>query len=324
VTARLFSSKRRPYIVLLLLIVFLAIVDREQGRFINVATAFSTLQAFSTFGLVALGLGLTMVIGEFDLSVAGVFGLAGCLGLLAGSDRPWLGIFVALAVGGVFGTVQGLAITKLRVGSVPVSLGALLTASGLAFVVTGNRTVSSDNIDLAMAFNDPVLEIFSIRSLVVLSIFIVAALLFSATLLGRDLVATGSDRKAAEIAGVPVGRLVLGAFIFSGVMSALGGVMLSYGLASASPSGLSDVLVPSAAAAILGGVSLAGGTGTPSGIAAGVLTLTVLRSGLTALAAPPFANYVATGLILFAVAVSDAPYLMNVIEAYVINLRRAG
>ena len=104
---------------------------------------------------------------------------------------------------------------------------------------------------------------------------------------------------------------MLGAFTFSGVMAALSGSMLSYGLASASPSGLSEVLVPSAAAAILGGVSLSGGTGTPFGVAAGALTLTMLRSGLNAVAAPPFAHDLATGLILLAVAVSDAPYLMR-------------
>ena len=85
--------------------------------------------------------------------------------------------------------------------------------------------------------------------------------------------------------------------------------LLSYSLASASPSGLSDVIVPAAAAAILGGVSLAGGTGTPLGIAAGVLTLAVMRSGLNAIGAPPFAHDIAMGTILVTVAVLDASHL---------------
>ncbi|HEY1749018.1 MAG TPA: hypothetical protein VGG11_19950 [Xanthobacteraceae bacterium] len=102
---------------------------------------------------------------------------------------------------------------------------------------------------------------------------------------------------------------LIGAFASSGFMAAVGGAMLSYGLALATPSGLSDVLVPAAAAAILGGVSLAGGSGTPLGIVAGILTLTVLRSGLNAVAALPFAHDLTTGFILFAVAAFDAPYL---------------
>ena len=172
-----------------------------------------------------------------------------------------------------------------------------------------------------MTLNDPVINLFSLRSLVALGIFIIAAVIFATTRLGRDLIATGSDRKAAIVAGVSVKRLLLGAF-FSGFMAAMGGAMLSYGLASATPAGLADVLVPAAAAAILGGESLAGGSGTPLGIVAGILTLTVLRSGLNAVAAPPFAHDLATGLILFAVAVFDAPYLWRRWTALRIHFRQ--
>jgi ribose/xylose/arabinose/galactoside ABC-type transport system permease subunit len=301
----------RPYLILVGVVVLLAAIDAGNGRFLTVATAYSALQSFSTFGLVALGLGLTMLIGEFDLSTAGVFGLAGCVALLTGAENAGLGLLCAVGIGGAFGFAQGVVITSFNLGSVSVTLGGLLTASGLAYVITHNQVISSENLDLATTVNDQIGGLFSIRSLAVLAIFAAAAIVFAATRLGRDLVAIGSDRKAAVIAGVSVGKLVLGAFTFSGVMAALSGSMLSYGLASASPSGVSDVLVPSAAAAILGGVSLSGGRGTPFGIAAGALTLTGLRSGLNAIAAPPFAHDLATGLILLAVAVSDAPYLIR-------------
>lgn len=320
--SRLLRPEGRPYLILAIVAVLLAAVDAGNGLFLTVATAYSTFQSFSTFGLVALGLGLTMLIGEFDLSIAGVFGLAGCVALLAGADSPWIGLLSALGVGLVFGLAQGFIVTSLDLGSVPVTLGGLLTSNGLSYVITHNRTISSDNIDLAMVLNDPVAGLFSIRSVVALSVFVVAAAIFGGTRLGRDLVAVGSDRKAAVIAGVGVQKLVLGAFTFSGLMAALSGSMLSYGLASASPSGLSDVLVPSAAAAILGGVSLSGGAGTPFGILAGVLTLTVLRAGLNAIAAQQFAHDLATGFALFAVAISDAPYLTRQLAALGIYFRR--
>jgi ribose/xylose/arabinose/galactoside ABC-type transport system permease subunit len=301
----------RPYLILAIVIVLLSAFDAGQGRFLTVATAFSALQTFATFGLVALGLGLTMLIGEFDLSVAGVFGLAGCVALLMGVTDPWLGFAGALGIGLVFGLAQGLLITRLELGSVPVTLGGLLTATGMAYVVTGNRAVSSDHVELAMAIDAPLASLFSIHSLIALGVFALAGIVFSFTRLGRDLVALGSDRRASIITGVSVERLVIGSFVFSAMTAALGGTLLSMGLATASPSGLADVLVPAAAAAILGGVSLAGGTGTPMGIATGVLTLAVLRSGLNAVAAPPFAHDLATGLILLAVAISDAPLLKH-------------
>jgi ribose/xylose/arabinose/galactoside ABC-type transport system permease subunit len=87
--------------------------------------------------------------------------------------------------------------------------------------------------------------------------------------------------------------------------------LLSYSLAAAAPSGLSAVIVSAAAAAILGGVSLAGGTGRPLGIATGVLILAVLRSGFNAIGAPPYVNDIAMGAILLIVAMLDGPYLMR-------------
>jgi ribose/xylose/arabinose/galactoside ABC-type transport system permease subunit len=141
----------RPYLILAIVIVLMSAFDAGQGRFLTFATAFSALQTFATYGLVALGLGLTMLIGEFDLSVAGVFGLAGCIALLMGVTDPWVGIACALGIGLIFGLAQGLLITKLELGSVPVTLGGLLTATGTAYVVTGNRAVSSDQVELAIA-----------------------------------------------------------------------------------------------------------------------------------------------------------------------------
>jgi ribose/xylose/arabinose/galactoside ABC-type transport system permease subunit len=312
----------RPYLILAIVILLLSAFDAGQGRVLSIATAFSAFQTFATLGLVALGLGVTMLIGEFDLSVAGVFGLAGCVALVAGATDPWIGMACAIGIGLAFGLAQGLLITKLGLGSVPVTLGGLLTASGMAYVLTGNRAVSSDHIDLAMAINEAVGTLFTARSLIALAIFAAAAIVFSYTRLGRDLVALGSDRRASITTGLSVDRLVIGSFVFSALAAALAGTMLSVGLATASPSGLSDVLVPATAAAILGGVSLSGGTGTPFGIAAGVLTLTVLRSGLNAVAAPPFAHDLATGLILLAVAISDAPFLLHRLIAVKARVRR--
>src|SRR6516164_10984648 len=122
----------RPFLILVGVVLLLAAIDAGNGRILTVATAYSALQSFSTFSLVALGLGLTMLIGEFDLSVAGVFGLAGCIAVLTGETHPWLGLLCALIVGCGFGAAQGLLMTMLGLGSVAVTLGGLLTATGLA------------------------------------------------------------------------------------------------------------------------------------------------------------------------------------------------
>lgn len=297
----------RPLLILAACIVGLALIDARD--FLSLATAASSFETFATIGLVALGLGLTMMIRELDLSVVGMYSMAGCIAVVMGSTSAWLGLGCALAAGLVAGLAQGWLIVRLRLGSVGVTLGGLLVFAGVAYVVTENRALPYENMEVALGLSAPIGGIFSIRSLVAIVVFVAAALVIGLTRYGRDIIAIGSDRRAAMTAGVNVNALVIGIFGFSGFCAALSGALLSYSLASASPAGLSDVIVPGAAAAILGGVSLAGGTGRPLGIAMGVLSLAVLRAGFNAVGAPPYVNEVAMGAILLIVAVLDGPYL---------------
>ena len=303
------NEHARPLAVLVACILLLTLVDLGSNRFLSGATAYSTLQIFATGGLVALGLGLTMMIREFDLSVVGMYGLAGCIAVLTGTDNPWIGLGAALGIGAAAGLFQGFLIVRLGLSSVGVTLGGLLVCVGVAFVLTESRSLPYENMRVALLLNERFGGILSIRSVVTIAIFLLLAGLFAWTRIGRDIVATGSDRRAAVTTGVNVDALVVGIFAFSGFCAALAGALLSDSLASASPAGLSDVIAPAAAAAILGGVSLAGGTGRPLGIAAGVLTLAVLRSGLNAVGAPPFVNDITIGAILLTVAILDGPYL---------------
>ena len=135
-------------------------------------------------------------------------------------------------------------------------------------------------MDVALAVNNPLLHILSFRSLVALAAFLVAAFFMARTRVGRDIYATGSDRRAAMVAGVRTSLIIPAVFACSGMLAALGGSLLSYSLAAASGEALTDALVPATAAAIIGGVSLMGGKGTPIGIIGGVLVLCLLRAGL--------------------------------------------
>jgi ribose transport system permease protein len=209
-------------------------------------------------------------------------------------------------VGCIAGLLQGGIMVGLGLSSVGVTLGGLLTLGGLTYVLTENTTISYPRMDVALLVNEPVLGIFSLRSAVAIAAFVAAAFVMARTRVGRDVTATGSERRAALVAGVRVDRILIGVFAVSGTLTALAGSLLSYSLAAASPVALADTLIPAAAAAIIGGVSLAGGKGTPAGIAGGVLVLAVLRSGLTAIGVPPYVHDIVTGGVLLAVALLDA------------------
>jgi ribose/xylose/arabinose/galactoside ABC-type transport system permease subunit len=299
----------RPTLILLGVLFAFALADHGDGEVFTKATLFSAFETFAAGGLVSLGLGVTMIAGEFDLSVVGVFSLAGCVAVLTGGASPFIGVVAALCAGLVAGALQGFLITRLRLSSVGVTLGGMLTCNGLAAVITQNQSIPYDNMNVALDVASPIGQFFSIRSLIVFAIFGVVGLFGLLSRYGRDIIALGSDRRAATTAGVPVNGLVVAIFAFSGCCAALSGALASYSLASASPSGLSDVILPAAASAILGGVSLGGGSGRPFGIMIGALTLSVLRTGLNALGAPPFVNDIAMGAVLMAVSLIDSPLL---------------
>jgi ribose/xylose/arabinose/galactoside ABC-type transport system permease subunit len=299
------DARFRPFLIFAsVLVLFLSANHQAIGD-----SAFSVLQNFATIGPVALGVGLTMLIREFDISVVGMLGLAGCVAVMAGNIHPALGLALALAIGAAGGYLQALAMLRWQLASVAVTLGGLLIFSGAAAVLTGNRSVSFLDIDFSLAVEQPIATLFSPHNLIVIALFVVAALVVAYTRLGRDMIATGSARQASAVAGINTHAIILGVFIASGMLAALAGALLSLSLATASPSGLSDALVPAVTAAILGGVSLGGGTGRPLGIAAGVLVVAMTRTGLDSLGVAPHLYDIFSGVLLLIVAVADAPGL---------------
>jgi ribose/xylose/arabinose/galactoside ABC-type transport system permease subunit len=309
----------RPFTIMACAIMVLALIDRGNGFFFSLGTVFSVMQLFATIGLVALGLGLSMLVREFDLSVAGVVGLAGCIAVMTGVENPWFGVVLGVGAGIVSGLIQGLIMTRLHLSSVGVTLGGLLTLQGMTYVLTENKTISYPNMSVALGLNEPVANLLSVRSAAALAIFVLAAAVMAFTHVGRDITATGSDRRASRIAGLNTDRILIGVFAASGAAAALAGVLLSYSLGAASPIALADVLAPAAAAAIVGGVSVVGGRGTPMGIAAGVLTLCILRSGLSAIGVAPHVHDLVTGGILIFIAVLDAPDLVRRITIWCLD-----
>ncbi len=265
------------------------------------------LQYCATLGLVAVALGLTMTVGELDLSVGAMAGVAGVIAVRAGGSSALGGLLLAMLFGVGFGLLQGLAVTRLRISSVAVTLGGLLLLQGLASELTANSTLVFDNHGVTDLLNRALGPIFTVRSIIVVGIIVVLGVVLAMTRVGRDLRAAGSQRRGARVAGVRTDLLVTATMGCSGMVSALGGVLLSYNLGAASAASLSDLLVPSLAAAILGGVKLSGGRGNPIGVIVGVATLGVLQSGLTAAGQPTQVQQLYVGVLLAIVALTESP-----------------
>lgn len=272
---------------------------------------YNTLQIFARLGLIALALGLTMIAGEFDLSVVGTYALGGMLAVQAGQESYLLGVLAALGAGAVIGLAQGLLIAGLKLPSMPVTLATYIALLGLTSALSGGLSKTYSNSSVTLWVDQTVLTFFSPRSLITLGLFVLAGVLLTFTRWGRELRAIGGDRRASRVAGVRVDRLVVGTFVASGVLAALGGALLSFSLGSANPDPGVQPLILAAAAALLGGVSLAGGRGHALGLLGGIMAVALLAEIVTVAALPAYVTQLFYAGLLVIIVVVDAPDLRN-------------
>lgn len=298
-----------PALAIIIVTVALLTLPATEGRGLRVFDIYNGFQGAAQFGFIALALGLTMMAGEFDLSVTGVHVLGGVLAVSFGAENPALGLAAAVGSGLAIGLVQGALIAATRAPSLAVTLGTLIATLGLASMITGGLSLTYKNTAVTLGVDQTLAGVLSPRSAILLGVFLLAAGLLTATRLGRELRAVGSDRRAARVAGVPVARLVVGVFAASGALAALGGALLAYSYSSANPDPGPQLLILGIVAALLGGLSLSGGRGHPFGILAGVIAVAFVGQLTTMLGLPSFITQITFAAFLTVIAIVDAPGL---------------
>ncbi len=279
------------------------------GKALSTFDVYNTFQGLAQLGLLTLGLGMTMIAGEFDLSVIGVYALGGMIAVQAGQSSPVLGVLAAVAAGAAIGVVQGGIIARLRIPSLVVTLATYIALLGLTSAMSGGLDVTYGNAAATLWIDRPLAVIFSVPSLVTVAAFAIAAVILGGTRLGRQIRAIGGDRRASRVAGVRVDRTLAGLFAVSGTLAALSGALYNYSYATANPDPGFQPLILATVGCLVGGVSLAGGRGLPAGLLAGALSVALLGQ-IDAITAIPddFTELLYASLLGIIVAV-DAPGL---------------
>jgi ribose transport system permease protein len=310
-----------PFAILGLAALGMVVLPRLTSGTVTVVNVYDVGQIFADYGLISLAIGLAMMVGEYDLSTAGAYALGAVVAVKLGGASPLLGLLAALGVGLAAGLVQGTIVSRLNMSAVPVTLGGYLVLFGLNHELAGSKTVNFDNYTIGLTLDDPILQIFSLRSLICLSVFAVVFLALRFTRLGAELRAVGGDRRAARTAGVSVGRLLIGVLIVSGLCSTAAGGLKAFSLSSANPDVGLTPLIFATIAALLGGVSLTGGRGSAVGILAGVLSYATLQETLAIVGAADWQSLLTTGGLLFVVAALTAQHLKRELTALVTRVR---
>ena len=308
--------------LVLAVIVFVALPAIASGITVHQDDVYNSLHPFADMGLVAIGLGATMVIGEFDLSVVGSYGLGAMVGVKVGQNSPIAGILAAVGVGALAGLLQGTLIARLRLRSEPVTLGGLLVMMGLTYAIGHGRNVSFVNIDFGIGIDQPVGGIIPLRGVIVLVGCVLAWLVFRYTAVGKLMRAIGGDRKASWSLGLPVRSVLTGTFILSGVFASLGGVMSAYALSSAQANVTFDPLTFGVTAALIGGVALSGGRGSVVGVTAAALGLSLVQGVFQVMALQVYYSNVIMGALLFVVAGTQSQGIRRFLQRQLSRRRR--
>lgn len=263
---------------------------------------YPVFEGFALVGLVALGLSVTMLAGELDLSVGSMAAVAGIIAVKQSSHGLVPCVVIAVLCAAAFGAAQGFTIARLGINSLVFTIGTLIALSGLAYVISNEQSVLIDLNDLGLS--DTITNriwIFSPFSLTTIAAFVLVGAFLAVTRWGREIYAIGGGRNEARAAGVSTMRPIVIAFTLSAGLAGLGGALASLKSGAAQPGGYDTVLLSGVTAALVGGVSLYGGRGDVLGVAIGVLTLQFLLSGLSSRGAEFYVGSLATGALLLSV-----------------------
>jgi rhamnose transport system permease protein len=304
------GSSHNAGLVLLTAVLFVAVATRYR-QFASATALRDCFDDTSILILLALGQMLVMLTRAIDLSVAATVALTGmCVALInqamPGVALPWL-VLSAVLLGAALGAINGLLVWQLQIPPIVVTLGTLAIYRGATYLVSSGHWVNS--VDMSPGFLSLVRERWG--GITLLSWLAIAGVLLTACFLGysamgRNLYAAGNNPEAARYVGVDVGRAQCLAFVLNGGLAGLCGYLwvARYGVAYTDiASGFELTVI---AACVIGGVSIAGGSGTVLGVLLGCLFLGVIKNALPLLGVSAFWQTAISGAVIVMAAVLNA------------------
>jgi ribose transport system permease protein len=293
--------------VLLALIVLIVFLGLYTDTFLTVNNILDTLRAVSFTGIAAIGQLMVILTGGLDLSVGSVMAMAGIVvAFLLNHLCIPLAIIISMFIGVLVGFVNGLFVNKTEISPVIVTLAMLSIVRGLAFALSGGMPIggmpsSFINLGVGKLLGIPIPILF----------FIIIGLLthtiLSKTAFGYHLYATGGNPTAARYSGVNTHNVKYLAYVFSGVMGVIGGILLTARIGVAQSSVAQGYELDIIAAVVIGGASLNGGVGTVAGTIFGAIIMGIIRNGLVLMNISPYWHQAVSGMmILIAVLLNQA------------------
>lgn len=292
---------------LVILCVFLAVFPATGSHFRTVKNLFNVLRQNATNLLLSCGMTMVIILGGIDLSVGSVIALSGVIaaGCVSRYNLPiGIAFLIGIIIGVIFGLFNGFVISKTTIPAFIVTLATMNIARGLAGVYTGGspvRVVSQQWQFLGAGYIGGV----PVPVIIMIIVFIISLLILNKTKLGRHIYAVGGNVKAAEFSGISVQKVKFLVYTFSGLMAGLAGIILASRMYSGQPTAGEGAEMDAIAAVVVGGTSMAGGSGKLGGTLIGALIIGVLNNGLNLMNVNSFWQTVVKGVVILLAVMLD-------------------
>ncbi len=292
-------------LALLLICVVLSVIS---PKFLTVQNLMTIVTQVSINALLAFGVTFVIVTGGIDLSIGSIVAVVGVVAASFAHPDTYpliVPVGLGLLVGVGFGVLNGFVITRSNVPPFIVTLGTMTIGRGLALILSKGRPVSN----LSDEFNflgGGKIGGMPMLILILIAAFVVCSVLLGRTVSGRYMYAVGGNEQAARASGIGVARVKMLVYMLSGGLAALAGILLTSRISTGQPNAGAGFELDAIAAAIIGGTSTSGGTGTMRGTLLGALLIGVISNGLDLQNVSSYYQQIVMGVIIVGAVVLDS------------------
>lgn len=295
------------YLILVLVFLFFSIFA---DHFFSTTNFINILRQVSIFGTAVIGAAIVMIAGQCDMSVGGIVAMGGIIAAMCMTNWHlpiWLTIVITVLFCALVGVINGLLTVTFFIPGFIASLGMMLVLNGLAYVVSGG--VAIFGLPSGYSFlGQGYVGVIPFPVIVFVLVCVLGIFLMTKTYFGRSIYALGGNPTAANLAGINVKRITVIAYVLCGLTAALAAIMQLSRSNSAQPGVGASYPFDCMSAAVLGGISMAGGKGKIYGAIVGVLIIGILNNGLQLMGCNANLVDVVKGLILIVAVGIDCYY----------------
>ncbi|AZP17980.1 transporter [Streptomyces aquilus] len=281
------------------LIVLVIAMSALSGDFLTTDNLLNVGVQAAVTAILAFGVTFVIVSAGIDLSVGSVAALSATVLAWSATSQGMpvvLAVLLAIATGIACGLVNGFLISYGKLPPFIATLAMLSVARGLSLVISQGSPIAFPSS--VSHLGDTLGGWLPVPVLVMVGMGLITAFVLGRTYIGRSMYAIGGNEEAARLSGLRVKKQKLAIYAFSGLFAAAAGIVLAARLSSAQPQAAQGYELDAIAAVVIGGASLAGGTGKASGTLIGALILAVLRNGLNLLSVSAFWQQVVIGVVI--------------------------